>query len=114
MTHDPTCIFCKIARGEIPAKKVYEDDKVFAINDINPLAPVHILIVPTAHVPTLMDLPDNQFDLVGHVFRVAAQLAKERGIAAQGFKVFHNVNDWGGQRVFHMHFHLIGGKKFNE
>jgi histidine triad (HIT) family protein len=108
------CIFCQIASGEIPAEKVYEDDKVFAINDIAPSAPVHILVIPHAHVPTLLDLPDDQFDLVGHVFKVARQIAREKGIAEQGFKLLHNVNDWGGQRVYHIHFHILGGKKYGK
>ncbi len=113
MTHDPDCIFCKISRGEIPSEKLYEDDKVFAINDINPMTPVHVLIIPHVHVPTLLDMTDDQFDLIGHVFSVARKIAKEKGIAEQGFKVLHNVNDWGGQRVFHVHFHVLGGKKWS-
>ncbi|MDP8225514.1 MAG: histidine triad nucleotide-binding protein [Candidatus Lernaella stagnicola] len=114
MDHDPNCLFCKIDQGEIPSEKLYEDDKVFAIKDIHPAAPVHVLIIPHAHIPTLLDVADDQFDLVAHVFRVACKLAKEFGVAEQGFKVLHNVNEWGGQRVFHIHFHLLGGKKWGE
>jgi len=114
MAHDPECIFCKIDRGEIPSEKLYEDDKVFVIADINPAAPVHLLIIPHEHTPTLLDLEDDQHDIIGHVFKVAAKLAKQKQVAEQGFKVLHNVNHWGGQRVFHIHFHLLGGRKFGE
>ena len=113
MAHDPNCIFCKIAQGEIPAKKLYEDERVFAIADIHPLAPVHLLVVPRAHVPTLLDLPAADFDLIGHVFQVMRKLAVDHGVAEQGFRLVHNVNDWGGQKVFHMHFHLLAGKKYD-
>ncbi|NLH48486.1 MAG: histidine triad nucleotide-binding protein [Myxococcales bacterium] len=113
MPHDPDCVFCKIAKGEIPAPKIYDDGELLAINDIHPAAPVHILIIPHDHVPTLLDLPDDRFDLVGKVFRLAAKLAREKGIADNGFKIMHNVNEWGGQRVFHLHFHLLGGKEFS-
>lgn len=112
MTYDPECIFCKLSKGEIPAEKLYEDDKVYAIADVNPLAPVHLLIIPHQHVPTLLDLEDGSFDLVGHVFKVGRELAEKQGVAEQGFRLVHNVNDWGGQKVFHMHFHLLAGKKF--
>jgi len=113
MSHDPNCIFCKIATGEIPAKKMYEDERVFAIADINPRAPVHLLVIPREHVPTLLDLPDRSFDLIGHVFQVMRKLAVEQGVAEQGFRLVHNVNDWGGQKVLHLHFHLLAGKKFH-
>lgn len=114
MVRDPDCIFCKIDRGEIPSEKIYEDEKVFAIADLNPAAPLHILIIPHVHIPTLLDMQDADLGLVGHVFKVAAKLARDNGIAEQGFKVLHNVNQWGGQRVFHIHYHLLGGKKFHE
>jgi len=114
MSHDPDCLFCKIDRGVIPAEKIYEDDRVFAINDIHPMAPVHVLIIPHRHVPTLLDVQEGEYDLIGHVFQVAARLAYEKGTAESGFKVLHNVNEGGGQRVFHLHFHLLGGKKYDE
>jgi len=105
------CIFCKIDRGEIPAEKIYEDDKVFVVKDIAPHAPVHLLIVPHEHTPTLLDLED--YGIVAHVFKVASELAKRFEIAEQGFIIRPNVNEWGGQRVFHIHFHLLGGRKFD-
>ena len=109
--HDPECIFCKIAAGEIPAEKLYDDGEIFVIKDINPLTPVHLLLVPHAHVPTLMDLPEQNADLIGKVFLVARQQAEKAGVAQQGFRLMHNVNEWGGQVVMHMHFHLLGGEK---
>jgi len=112
MAQDPECIFCKISKGEIPSSKLYEDEKVFAVPDIHPHAPVHLLIIPHEHVPTLNDLPESAFDLIGHVFKVAVELAKRHGVAEQGYKLMHNVNDWGGQRLYHLHFHLLGGKQF--
>lgn len=113
MSQDPHCLFCKIDRGEIPAEKIYEDERVFAINDIHPAAPVHILIIPHRHVPTLLDAQGEDFDMIGHVFKIAAVLARDKGITS-GFRVLHNVNEDGGQRVFHIHFHLLGGKKYDE
>jgi histidine triad (HIT) family protein len=107
------CIFCKIANGEIPAEKLYEDDEIFVIKDINPLTPVHLLVIPKKHVPTLLDLEEPDAGLVGKVFLIARKVAQEAGVAEQGFRVVHNVNDWGGQKVFHMHFHVLGGVKLD-
>ena len=111
--HDKDCIFCKIAKGEIPSEKLYEDDDLFVIKDINPMMPVHLLIIPHDHVPTLNDLPKEKADIVGKVFMAAREMAKRNGIAEDGYRVLHNVNEWGGQRVFHMHFHLLGGKNLS-
>lgn len=108
--HDAECIFCKIAHNEIPAEKVYEDEEIFVVKDIKPLAPVHLLIIPHIHIPTLMDMPDDSA-LVAKVFNIAKKMAREQGVDEQGFRIFHNVKEWGGQVVFHMHFHLIGGTK---
>lgn len=107
--NESDCIFCKIAKGEIPTEKLYDDGEVFVIKDIAPLTPVHLLIIPHKHVPTLMDLAEDQMDLVAGVFLVAKKMAKEQGVDEKGFRLFHNVNEWGAQVVFHMHFHLIGG-----
>jgi diadenosine tetraphosphate (Ap4A) HIT family hydrolase len=109
--HDDDCIFCKIAHGDIPAEKLYDDGEIFVIKDINPLTPVHLLIIPHVHTPTLLDLQD--LNLVGRVFDVARKMAKEQGVDQQGFRILHNVNDWGGQKVFHIHFHLLAGTKLD-
>jgi histidine triad (HIT) family protein len=104
------CIFCKIVKGELPAKVVYEDDKVMAFHDINPQAPVHVLIIPKEHVPTLNDLEEKHKELLGHIFLVIKKLAKEMGIDESGYRVLVNCNRDGGQEIYHLHFHLLGGK----
>ncbi|MFQ6111285.1 MAG: histidine triad nucleotide-binding protein [Nitrospinota bacterium] len=104
------CIFCKIAAGEIPSKKVREDEALLAFEDINPQAPVHILIIPKAHIPTLLDLKEGDEGLLGAIFRLAGELARERGIAERGFRLVANCNPESGQSVFHIHFHLLGGR----
>ena len=106
-----TCLFCKIVAGEIPASKVYEDDRLIAFNDINPQAPVHVLVVPKRHVATLNDLTAADDDLVGAMVRTAAAIAKERGIDGPGFRTVFNCNAQAGQTVFHIHLHLLGGRK---
>lgn len=103
------CVFCKIVNGEIPAKVVYEDDKVMAFHDINPQAPVHILVIPKEHIPTLNDINEEQKELIGHIFTVIKQIAKEMGIAKSGYRVLVNCNRDGGQEIYHLHFHLLGG-----
>ncbi len=104
------CLFCKIIRREIPSSLVYEDDHVFAFNDINPQAPTHVLIVPKRHIPTLNDLTSVDDELVGELVRRAAAIAKERGLSAGGFRTVFNTNRDAGQTVFHIHVHLIGGR----
>jgi diadenosine tetraphosphate (Ap4A) HIT family hydrolase len=104
------CIFCRIIAGDIPARKVYEDDQVIAIEDIAPVAPVHLLIIPRRHYVNALDLPVEENALVGHVFQVAARIARERGIAEKGFRVVCNNNADAGQSVFHIHFHLLAGR----
>ncbi|HLA48602.1 MAG: histidine triad nucleotide-binding protein [Nitrospinae bacterium RIFCSPLOWO2_12_39_16] len=105
------CIFCKIIKGEIPSKKVYEDKDIFAFEDINPQAPVHILIVPKKHIDKSLDATDQDKELIGSIFMVANKLAKEKGIAESGFRLVVNCNRDSGQDVFHIHFHLLGGRK---
>ncbi|HJV65758.1 MAG TPA: histidine triad nucleotide-binding protein [Geomonas sp.] len=105
------CLFCKMASGAIPVKKVYEDDALFAIEDINPVAPVHILIIPKRHVANTLDLTPENDQLIGAVHRVAASLARERGVAEDGFRLVTNTNHDAGQSVFHIHFHLLAGRK---
>lgn len=107
------CLFCKIGKGEIPTKIVYRDDKVIAFNDINAQAPHHVLIVPHKHIATLNDLQDEDTELVGHMVQTAKKLAKELGIAEDGFRLNLNCNRGGGQTVFHIHLHLLGGRHFS-
>ena len=104
------CLFCKIINGEIPSSKVYEDDKVYAFNDIDPQAPVHFLIVPKEHIKSALELTDANCDIVGHVFKVASELAHELGFAEKGFRIVNNCGEDGGQTVKHLHFHLLGGR----
>ncbi len=108
---DPECIFCKIVAGEIPADKVYEDDRVIAFHDIHPKAPVHILVIPKKHIPSLAELESSDEPLVGHMAQVAKQVATEQGL--KGYKVLFNVNKEGGQVVFHLHMHVLGGGKID-
>ena len=105
------CLFCKIVRGEIPSQVVYEDDRIFAFKDINPLAPVHILIIPKEHLTNILDIDQDNVDLIGHIHLVANKLAREAGIAETGFRIVTNCNKEGGQIIFHMHYHLIGGEE---
>jgi histidine triad (HIT) family protein len=104
------CIFCRIARREAPGRLAYEDERVVAFDDIHPKAPVHVLIVPRRHIPTLLDLAEEDRELAGHLLLVANRLARQRGIDASGFRVITNCNADGGQVVFHLHLHLLGGR----
>ncbi|GAB6100250.1 histidine triad nucleotide-binding protein [Halanaerocella petrolearia] len=104
------CLFCKIVAGEVDSDIVCEDEEVIAFKDINPQAPVHILIVPKKHISTLLDLEEEDNELVGHIYQVANQLAEDMEIAHDGFRVVSNCNQAGGQTVFHIHYHLLGGR----
>jgi histidine triad (HIT) family protein len=104
------CLFCGIITGKIKGDVVHQDDSVVAFKDINPKAPVHLLIIPRKHIETLLDLQDEDEGLVGHVFSTANRLAKEQGIAERGFRVVVNCGAGAGQSVFHIHFHLLGGR----
>jgi histidine triad (HIT) family protein len=106
-----SCLFCKIVAGEIPAKSVYEDEIVVAFEDINPQAPVHVLVIPKRHVATLNDLQASDDQLVGTLVRRAAAIAGERGLAAGGYRTVFNCNSDAGQTVFHIHLHLLGGRR---
>jgi histidine triad (HIT) family protein len=105
------CIFCKIVRKELPAKVVHEDDRLLAFEDIHPHAPVHLLIIPKRHVASLLDVREEDGGLVGDIALLAARLARQRGVADSGFRFLTNVNRDSGQVVFHLHFHVIGGRK---
>jgi len=105
-----SCLFCRIVAGEVPATKVYEDDLLVAFADINPQAPMHLLIVPRAHVATTNDLTPADDGLVGAMVRRAAALAAERGYAGRGYRTVFNCNAEAGQTVFHLHLHVLGGR----
>ena len=105
------CIFCKIVKGEIPSTKVYEDDTVVAFNDLSPQAPVHVLIIPKEHIASCDEVTDENCAVVGHIFAVAAKIAKEKGLKS-GYRVVNNCGEEGGQTVHHLHFHLMGGRQF--
>jgi len=104
------CLFCKILAGEIPADRVYEDDKVIAFRDINPQAPFHCLIIPRKHISTLNDIADEDREVVGHMIQTAAKIAKQEGFDQDGYRTVFNCNTHGGQTVYHIHLHLLGGK----
>ncbi len=104
------CIFCGIIKGEIKGQIVYQDPSLVAIQDINPQAPVHLLLVPRKHIATILDLEEVDRELVGDIYRVAANLAKEHGVSEKGFRVVANCGAGAGQSVFHIHFHLLGGR----
>ena len=105
------CIFCKIVAGQIPCKKVYEDGQILAFEDIAPKAPVHVLLVPKRHVATLDDTAEGDRDLLGDMTLRAAQIARDRGVEKSGYRVLVNCNPEGGQEVFHLHMHLLGGRQ---
>jgi histidine triad (HIT) family protein len=102
------CIFCKIARGEIPSKKVYEDDEVFAFHDIHPAAPVHFMLIPKQHIASLMEADASHAALLGKMLLLAPGLAREQGLD-NGFRTVINTGKGGGQEVFHFHVHILGG-----
>ena len=104
------CLFCKIAAGEIPSTKVYEDDQVYGFLDIDPQAPAHMILVPKAHIASANELTEENAAVVGHIFAVAAKLAKEQGFAEAGYRIVNNCGTDGGQTVGHLHFHLLAGR----
>ena len=104
------CIFCKIINREIPSDIVFEDDKILAFKDVNPIAPVHVLIVPKEHIESAMALTDENSLVVAHIFNKASEIAEKMGVAESGFRIVNNCGKDGGQTVMHLHFHLIGGK----
>lgn len=105
------CIFCRIATGEIPAKIVYEDEHVVAFRDINAQAPLHVVVIPRRHIATLNDLADDDAELVGRMTLAAKRVAADEGIAENGYRTVMNCNADGGQTVFHIHLHLLGGRQ---
>ncbi|MFQ5842833.1 MAG: histidine triad nucleotide-binding protein [Thermodesulfobacteriota bacterium] len=106
------CLFCGIIKGDIKGDIVYQDSSVVAFRDINPKAPVHLLIVPRKHISTLLDVGQGDKELIGDIIDVAAKLARDQGISKDGFRVVVNCGPGAGQSVFHIHFHLLGGRSF--
>ena len=104
------CIFCKIIKGEIPSKKVYEDDELLAFHDINPEAPVHILVIPKKHIPSIMEMEEGDTEMMGRLLFKAQELAKELGCAEKGGRFVINCKAHGGQSVDHLHLHVLGGR----
>ncbi len=104
------CIFCKIVRGEIPAQKLYEDDDLLAFEDASPAAPVHFLVIPKEHIETLDDVEERHKEMLGKMMLVAVEIAREKGIGATGYRQVINCRKSGGQVVFHLHLHIMGGR----
>ena len=104
------CIFCQIIAGKVPSEIIYQDEEVAAFRDINPQAPVHLLIIPKKHIPSLTHLSEEELPLVGHMVDVANQLAKREGVAESGYRLVINCGKEGGQLVPHLHLHLLGGR----
>ncbi|MFZ5946032.1 MAG: histidine triad nucleotide-binding protein [Bacillota bacterium] len=105
------CIFCKIVNKEIPVQAVYEDQDVLAFNDIAPQAPVHILVIPKKHITSAAEIEEGEFALIASIFKVIQQIAVEKNISQDGYRVVNNCREMGGQTVGHLHFHLLGGRQ---
>ncbi len=104
------CIFCKIAKGEIPSEKVYEDDLVLAFNDLTPQAPIHILVIPKEHIASANDIDDENSNVIGHIYEIVSKIAKDKGFDKDGYRVVNNCGKDGGQTVDHIHFHVLAGR----
>ncbi len=105
------CVFCQIVAGKIPSKTLYQDEEMIAFRDINPVAPTHVLIIPKKHIPSLVHLSDDETPLIGHMVKIANQLAREEGVAESGYRLVISCGKQGGQVVPHLHMHLIGGRR---
>lgn len=105
------CIFCKIIKREIPSSIVYEDNEIIAFRDVNPQAPIHILVIPKKHISSLVDLKEEDEIVVGKIYTVINKIAEQEGIDKKGFRVIVNCGEDGGQEVKHLHFHILGGRK---
>lgn len=104
------CVFCKIVSGELPSKKVYEDERILAFEDISPAAPVHVLIIPKQHISSVMDVAEEQAGMFEDIHRAAQHIAYELNVAQKGFRLVNNCGKDGGQTVDHLHYHLLGGR----
>ncbi len=105
-----SCVFCRIARKQVSSAQVYEDEEVFAFEDINPQAPVHILVIPKKHIPSSLDIGQEDHALIGRLFQAANTIARDRGVSERGFRLVMNCNREAGQTVFHVHLHLLAGR----
>lgn len=108
------CLFCKIIKGEIPSTKVYEDDEILAFNDINPAAPIHILVIPKKHIISLAHMEKEDEVIVGKIYGVINKIAEEKGFKESGYRVIVNCGKDAGQEVMHLHFHVLAGAKFGD
>lgn len=104
------CVFCKIASGEIPTDKIYEDEELIAFYDQDPQAPIHFLVIPKKHIKSNAELTDEDSNLIGKIFLAIKNIAKDLGISENGYRIVNNIGDNGGQTVHHMHFHVLGGR----
>lgn len=107
------CLFCKIVNEEIPAKVVFENEEVLAFHDVNPQAPTHILIIPKHHIPTLNDTDVNDEQLLGRMMLTAKNVAQEQGLTEDGYRLVLNINSGGGQEIYHIHLHVLGGRQMS-
>lgn len=108
------CIFCRIVSGEIPSGKIYEDENVLAFDDIHPMAPVHVIIIPKKHIPTLMELGPGDYAATGSILKAVQEIARMKGIDKSGFRTVVNTNKEGGQVIFHLHVHVLGGRQLED
>lgn len=111
---EENCIFCKIIKGEIPSSKIYEDEEILAFEDINPAAPIHILVIPKKHITSLAHMQDGDEKLVGKIYKIINEIAEKQGVKEKGYRVIVNCGEDGGQEVGHLHFHLLAGAKLGE
>lgn len=107
------CLFCKIAEKKIPAKIVHEDGLTLAFEDISPQAPIHIVVIPKKHIPTLLDIKDSDSDLISHLLKIITKITVDKGISERGFRLVINCNPEGGQTIYHIHFHIFGGRQMH-
>lgn len=106
------CLFCKIAKGEIPAKIEYQDDLAVAFYDINPQAPIHIVIIPRKHIPTVIDIKKTDYEVMGYLYKVASKISEKESISKDGFRLVINCGKSAGQEIQHIHIHMLGGRDF--
>ena len=108
------CVFCKIIDGKIPSEKVYEDENVLAFKDINPAAPIHVLVIPKKHIKSLADMKDGEEEIISKIYKIINEIAEKQGFKEKGYRVIVNCGKDGGQEVEHLHFHLLAGKQLGE
>ena len=111
---DENCAFCKRIKGEIPSSKVYEDDEILAFKDINPAAPIHVLVIPKKHIKSLADMKDGEEEIISKIYKIINEIAEKQGFKEKGYRVIVNCGKDGRQEVGHLHFHLLAGKQLGE